>query len=243
VRLETANVLIDAEFARSHDGMRPGEYVEVRVVDTGIGMDEAVLSRLFEPFFTTKPKGKGTGLGLSTTYGIVKQSGGYIRAESAPGKGTCFRIYLPRVHAVPGPAEETRRVETVRGSENVLVVEDEPEVRSLVERVLKSHGYRVLVADRPSRALEIATKPEIRVDLMVTDVVMPGMNGCELARRIEKYRPDLPVLYLSGYTDEAIARQGILNPGIVLLEKPFRPTDLAERVREALDSQAIRKAS
>ena len=242
MRLETANVVVDPAFAGRHKGMRPGEYVEIRVTDTGIGMDEAVQSRLFEPFFTTKPKGKGTGLGLSTTYGIVKQSEGYIRADSEPGKGACFRIYLPRVQAEAEKASEKPVVDSVRGTETVLVVEDEPEVRSLVERVLKSHGYRVLVADRPSEALTISSKPEVRLDLMVTDVIMPEMNGCELARRLHSDRPEMPILFLSGYTDQAIARQGILNPGVALLEKPFRPRDLAARVREALDSRSVCKA-
>jgi two-component system, cell cycle sensor histidine kinase and response regulator CckA len=237
MRLETGNVVIDPAFAGRHKGMRSGEYVEIRVSDTGIGMDETVRARLFEPFFTTKPQGKGTGLGLSTTYGIVKQSDGYIQAESEPGKGSCFRIYLPRVQAELERGVEKPAVESVRGTETILVVEDETEVRSLVERVLTAQGYRVLVADRPSEALAISSRSDVRIDLMVTDVVMPEMNGCELARRLALSRPDLPVLYLSGYTDEAIARQGVLNPGIALLEKPFRPRDLAERVREALASR------
>ncbi len=242
VRLGTENVFVDPALASQHKGMRPGEYVQIIVSDTGIGMDEAVQSRLFEPFFTTKPKGKGTGLGLSTTYGIVKQSGGYIWAESAPGRGACFRIYLPRVQAEPEHGHERSDVGAVGGKETILVVEDEPEVRSLVERVLKDQGYRVLVADRPSEALTISLRSDLRLDLMVTDIIMPEMNGCELARRLEPYRPDLRVLYLSGYTDEAIARQGILNPGITLLEKPFRPRILAQRVREILDSRSVRQA-
>jgi CheY-like chemotaxis protein len=242
VRLETANLVVDSAFAGQHKGIRPGEYVEIRVSDTGIGMDEAVRSRLFEPFFTTKPKGKGTGLGLSMTYGIVKQSDGHVWAESVPDKGSCFHISLPRVYGDFAAAADKPPVESVRGTETVLVVEDEPEVRSLVERVLKHEGYEVLVAERPSEALAISSRLEIQLDLLVTDVVMPEMNGCELARRLRPFRPDLPVLYVSGYTDDAIARQGTLNPGIALLEKPFRPRDLAERVREVLDSRSLRKA-
>jgi two-component system cell cycle sensor histidine kinase/response regulator CckA len=237
MRLETENVCVDPAFAGQHKGMRPGDYVRIVVSDTGVGMDEAVLSRLFEPFFTTKPKGKGTGLGLSTTYGIVKQSGGYIWADSAPGKGSCFRIDLPRVRENLEQVSEKPGAGSARGSETILVVEDEPEVRSLIQRVLKGQGYNVIVADRPSEALAIALQSDLRLHLMVTDVVMPEIDGRELARRIEPYRPGLRVLYLSGYADEAIVRQGVLDPGIALLEKPFRTTDLAQRVRDALDSR------
>jgi two-component system cell cycle sensor histidine kinase/response regulator CckA len=242
LRLETKNVFVDPVFAGEHKGMRPGEYALIVVTDTGIGMDDAVRSRLFEPFFTTKPKGKGTGLGLSTTYGIVKQSGGYIWADSAPGKGASFSIYLPRAQAEPDRASEKPAVESVRGTEAILLVEDEPEVRSLVERVLRDQGYQVLVADRPSEALTISLRSDLCLDLMVTDIVMPEMNGWELARRLKPHRPDLRVLYLSGYADESITRQGVLDPGVTLLEKPFRPRDLAQRVREVLNNGSARRA-
>jgi CheY-like chemotaxis protein len=242
LRLETKNIFVDPVFAGQHKGMRPGEYALIVVTDTGIGMDEAVRSRLFEPFFTTKPKGKGTGLGLSTTYGIVKQSGGYIWADSAPGKGASFSIYLPRAQAEPDRVSEKPAVESVRGTETILLVEDEPEVRSLVERVLRDQGYQVLVADRPSEALTISLRSDLRLDLMVTDIVMPEMNGWELARRLKPHRPDLRVLYLSGYADESITRQGVLDPGVTLLEKPFRPRDLAQRVREVLNDGSVRRA-
>ncbi len=241
-RLETAQRRSSTR--RSPAGTRgcgPANTSSCRVTDTGIGMDEAAVAAL-RALLHHQAKGKGTGLGLSTVYGIVKQSEGYIWADSEPGKGACFRIYLPRVQAEAEKASEKPVVDSVRGTETVLVVEDEPEVRSLVERVLKSHGYRVLVADRPSEALTISSKPEVRLDLMVTDVIMPEMNGCELARRLQPFRPEMPILFLSGYTDQAIARQGILNPGIALLEKPFRPRDLAARVREALDSRSVCKA-
>jgi two-component system, cell cycle sensor histidine kinase and response regulator CckA len=233
---ETRNVHVDAALARAHPGMVTGDYVEIAVSDTGVGMDEITRLRLFEPFFTTKPVGKGTGLGLSTAYGVVKQSGGYIWAESEPGRGTCFRIHLPRVHAESEAiAERGATVPSLRGSETILLVEDEPEVRSLVERVLRSQGYQVHAASRPSEALAIASRPGVELDLMVTDMVMPEMDGRELARRLHSDRPSLPVIYLSGYSAEAIGRDGVLDQGAAFLEKPFRPDFLVQKVREVLE--------
>jgi PAS domain S-box-containing protein len=234
--LATNNVRLDATMAHRYPEMGPGEYVEIVVSDTGIGMDEDVRSRLFEPFFTTKPAGKGTGLGLSTTYGIVKQSGAFIWAESEPGNGSSFRIYLPRIDAEPlGGSEAAPVGPSTRGNETILLVEDEPEVRALVDRVLRNQGYRVLSASRPSEAIAIASQQSVRLDLIVTDVVMPEMNGAELARRLKTYRRSLPVLYLSGYTADAIGQHGVLDPGTMFLEKPFRLDVLARKVREALD--------
>jgi two-component system, cell cycle sensor histidine kinase and response regulator CckA len=233
---ETRNVPVDAALARAHPGRVAGDYVEIAVSDTGLGIDETTRSRLFEPFFTTKPVGKGTGLGLSTAYGVVKQSGGYIWAESEPGRGTRFRIHLPRVDAEPeGIAERGATVPSFRGSETILLVEDEPEVRSLIERVLRGQGYQVHAASRPSEALAIASRPDVELDLMVTDMVMPEMDGRELARRLHSDRPSLPVIYLSGYSAEAIGRDGVLDPGTAFLEKPFRPDVLAQKVREVLE--------
>ena len=233
---ETKNVRVGAALAHLHHDMAPGDYAEITVEDTGTGMDEKTRSRLFEPFFTTKPVGKGTGLGLSTTYGVVKQSGGYIWAESEVGRGTAFRIYLPRIEGEPEKVVETRVTQPVRlRSESILLVEDEPEVRALIERVLLSQGYRVCTASRPSEAIRIASGADARFDLLVTDVIMPGMDGRELARRLLSDHPSLPVVYLSGYSADAIGRHGVLGPGTAFLEKPFRPDALVEKVREALD--------
>jgi PAS domain S-box-containing protein len=233
---ETRNVRIEAALAHLHHDMAPGEYAEITVKDTGTGMDEKTRSRLFEPFFTTKPVGKGTGLGLSTTYGVIKQSGGYIWAESEVGHGTAFRFYLPRIEGEPEKIVECRATQTVSPrSESILLVEDEPEVRSLIERVLRSQGYRVSTASRPSEALRIASGADARFDLVVTDVIMPEMDGRELARRLLSDHPSLPVIYLSGYSADAIGRHGVLDPGTAFLEKPFRPDALVEKVREALD--------
>jgi PAS domain S-box-containing protein len=234
---ETRNVRLEAALAHLHHGMAPGEYAEITVKDTGTGMDEKTRSRLFEPFFTTKPVGKGTGLGLSTTYGVIKQSGGYIWAESEVGRGTAFRIYLPRTEGEPEKVVEARATQAVRSrSESILLVEDEPEVRSLIERVLSGQGYRVCTASRPSEAIRIASQADAQFDLLVTDVIMPGMDGRELARRLLSDRPTLPVIFLSGYSADAIGRHGVLDPGTAFLEKPFRPDALVEKVREALDN-------
>ena len=207
------------------------------VSDTGVGMDAALQSRLFEPFFTTKERGKGTGLGLSTTYGIVKQSGGSIWVYSEPGVGTAFKIYLPRCEE-PLTKRETPPVPLAAartGSETVLLVEDEAEVRRLVERLLRMQGYAVIAAASPAEAIT-AARAAGKIDLLVTDVIMPGMNGREMARLLAAERPRMRVLYMSGYTDAAIAQQGILPPGTAFLSKPFTPDVLARKVREVLDA-------
>jgi PAS domain S-box-containing protein len=232
--LETANVDVATSAASGHDGVDPGRYVVLTIADTGSGMDRDTLSRAFEPFFTTKEPGKGTGLGLATVYGIVQQSGGHIRAESEPERGTTFRIYLPRVDEAPevrvdptGPAPP--------GRETLLLVEDDPAVRELVRELLTDSGYTVLEARHAGEALEIAERYQGAIHLLVTDVVMPQMNGAELARRLVTVRPGLPVLYMSGYTDDLIAQRGVLSEGTVLLEKPFTPDALSRKIREALE--------
>jgi two-component system cell cycle sensor histidine kinase/response regulator CckA len=233
---ETRNFRLGAALAHLHRDMAPGEYVEITVLDTGIGMDETTRSRLFEPFFTTKAVGMGTGLGLSTSYGVIKQSGGYIWAESKVGSGTVFRIYLPRIDGEPEAIVERRPAKTVLPrSESILLVEDEPEVRTFIERVLRGQGYQIFTASRPSEALTIASRADTQFDLLVTDVIMPEMDGRELARRLLSDRPTLPVIYLSGYSADAIGRHGVLDPGTAFLEKPFRPDTLVEKVREALE--------
>ncbi len=232
--LETANVDVAASAASGHGGVDPGRYVVLTIADTGSGMDRETLSRAFEPFFTTKEPGKGTGLGLATVYGIVQQSGGHIRVESEVGRGTTFRIYLPRVDDAPearvdatGPAPA--------GRETLLLVEDDPAVRELVRELLADSGYTVLEARHAGEALEIAERYQGAIHLLVTDVVMPQMNGAELARRLVTVRPGLPVLYMSGYTDDLIAQRGVLSEGTVLLEKPFTPDALSRKIREALE--------
>jgi len=236
--IETANVELDEGYARSHIAVTPGRHVMLSVSDTGVGMTPEVKERIFEPFFTTKEKGKGTGLGLSTVYGIVKQSGGNIWFYSEPGQGTTCKIYLPRVDE---PLEEVRGAmigeELPRGSETILVVEDEEEVRKLALRSLKRQGYKVLEASNGSEALMICEEQKEPIHLILTDVVMPKMGGKELADRLKTIRPEIKVLFTSGFTNNAIAHHGVLTPGIAFLEKPFSPAALAQKVREVLDRE------
>jgi two-component system cell cycle sensor histidine kinase/response regulator CckA len=237
--IETQNVELDQEYVRGHLSAQPGPYVMFAVSDTGVGMDAATQARIFEPFFTTKEKGKGTGLGLATVYGIVKQSGGWIWVYSEPGQGTTFKVYLPRVAeaaapAAPSPAPPV----SVRGSETVLVVEDDEMIRKLIHKVLKANGYTVLVAASGGDAERVAGQHDGPIHLLMTDVVMPGLNGREVARRLTAVRAGIRVLYLSGYTDDAIVHHGVLEPGVAFLQKPFSPTVLGRKVREVLDSPA-----
>jgi signal transduction histidine kinase len=230
--ISTSNVDLDETYAREHLNVEPGPYVMVSVSDTGVGMDRTTQARLFEPFFTTKGPGRGTGLGLSTVFGIVKQSRGSIWVYSEPGHGTTFKIYLPRVDAAadrPVPA-----IAPVGGSETILLVEDEPQVRAVVRRALERSGYSVLVANDPIDALRIADEAD-GIDLLLTDVVMPQMNGRELAERVRTRRPDTRVLFMSGYTDDAILRHGVLDEGVPFLQKPVTPGSLTRHVRATLD--------
>jgi CheY-like chemotaxis protein len=235
--IETANVELDGAYARAHIAVTPGRYVMLSVSDTGRGMTPEVKERIFEPFFTTKEKGKGTGLGLSTVYGIVKQSGGYVWVYSEPGQGTTFKIYLPRVEEEADALH--RRVDVgdlQRGKETVLLVEDEAPVRGLAVRVLRNQGYRVLEAANGQEALSVAREHAgEKIHLLLTDVVMPQMGGTELADRLKALRPEIKVVFTSGYTDEAIVRHGVLEPGTDFLQKPFSPASLAQKVREVLD--------
>src|SRR5438552_3941148 len=237
--IETANAELDASYVRQHEPVRPGAYVMLAVSDTGVGMDAATKARIFEPFFTTKPKGKGTGLGLATVYGIVKQSGGYIWAYSEPGRGTSFKIYLPRVEDAAAPARLTpATTPSLRGSETILLVEDQEEVRRLVRRVLEARGYTVLVAASGAEALQVAATHAGPIQLLVTDVIMPAMSGREVGLLVAAARPEAKVLYLSGYADESIVHHGVLEPGIAFLQKPFTAEGLARKVREVLDTPA-----
>jgi signal transduction histidine kinase len=234
--LLTANVSLDEAYARLHAGVEPGRYVMLVVNDTGHGMDATTQARIFEPFFTTKEEGKGTGLGLATVYGIVKQSNGHIAVESAPGQGATFKIYLPIVDALPttdAPVKGSGA--TPRGSETVLLVEDDEALRSLAREILQVQGYTVLEAGVPGDAMRIAAGHQTPIHLLVTDVVMPQMNGKQLADRLRSGRPELKVLFMSGYTDSAIVEHGVLEPGIQFLHKPFTPAGLGAKVREALD--------
>jgi two-component system, cell cycle sensor histidine kinase and response regulator CckA len=233
--VETANVALLADYAARRVDVAPGPYVMLAVSDTGVGMDRAVQTRIFEPFFTTKGPGHGTGLGLATVYGIVKQSGGHIRVYSEPGRGTVFRIYLPRTDAPVEPASAAAPSALPRGAETVLLVEDESEVRGLAREVLEGLGYTVLEAAVPGDAILIAERHVGLIELLLTDVVMPGMSGSALASRVTAERPETKVLFMSGYTDDAIVRHGVLEPGTSFLEKPFSPQALAMKVREALD--------
>jgi len=237
--IEPKSVTLDWEYARSHRPAIPGPYVMLAVSDTGTGMDRETQARIFEPFFTTKEAGKGTGLGLSTVYGIVKQSGGFVWAYSEIGRGTSFKVYLPEVTEVAGrDPETTRSQEAPQGTETVLVVEDDDAVRDLAVRCLTRFGYRVLPAGNGEEALETSSGHSGSIDLLLTDGVMPRMNGKELASRLRARRPQTKVLYMSGYTDEAVIHHGVLEPGTLFLQKPFDPADLARKVREVLSTKA-----
>ncbi len=235
--IETRNVELDESYQRGHASVKPGRYVMLAVSDTGCGMDAETQLRIFEPFFTTKEKGKGTGLGLSTVYGIVKQSGGYVFAYSEPGRGTSFKVYLPQAEETAAESVPQRPARLgLRGTESVLLVEDEESVRELIAEALKAQGYNLLVAGNGQEALALAAPANCRIDLVITDVVMPGMSGRELANRLAGSRPNTRVLYLSGYTEDAIVHHGVLDPGTAFLQKPFSLDALACKVREVLDS-------
>ena len=241
--IETAEVDLDEAYAETHAGAIPGPHVMLAVSDTGVGMNSEILAHLFEPFFTTKETGKGTGLGLATVYGIVRQSGGSIWADSEPGRGTTMRIYLPRVEeALPEERPRETPSEQVGGSETVLVVEDEDGVRSLVSETLASHGYKVLEAKEPNQALLMLGQYAEPIHLLLTDVVMPQMSGRNLAKHMRTVHPEARVLYMSGYTDKAIVQDGILEGGTHFLQKPFVPDALARKVREILDTKPEKRA-
>ncbi|MCM3877502.1 MAG: PAS domain S-box protein [Thermoanaerobaculia bacterium] len=236
--IETANTRLDAGFTAANPGAQSGEFTILTVSDTGIGMSDEVRSHAFEPFFTTKEQGKGTGLGLATAYGIVKQSDGYITVDSEPGRGAKFRIYFPRAvgeAAASGLGE--RPPLSPRGTETILLVEDESGVRRLSRTILEAQGYTVLEAASGEEALEIARSHTGEIHLVATDVVMPGMSGRVLWDRLRVLRPGPRILFMSGYTDDAIARHGVLDPGIAFLQKPFTPFGLAHKVREVLDAE------
>ena len=238
--IETANMTLTQDYAQQHVHCAPGDYVMLAVSDTGCGMDTAIRERIFEPFFTTKLEGKGTGLGLSTVYGIVKQSGGNIWVYSEPGKGTTFKLYLPRVdEAVDDAAVRGGKRAVPRGSETVLLVEDEAQVRQITQQILQTLGYVVLTAANGEQALTIARKYPEDIHLMITDVVMPQMGGRELVERLASLRPNMRVLFMSGYTDDAIVRHGLMDESLEFIQKPFTPDALARKVRKVIDSSGV----
>ncbi len=236
--IETSNIELTEAYTSSHVEITPGRYVVLSVGDTGVGMDRETQSHIFEPFFTTKEQGKGTGLGLATVYGIVKQSGGHIWVYSELGKGSTFKIYLPSVEeevsSSPPPGE---RRKTYRGTETILVVEDDAAVRQLVADVLKAQGYRVLAAGDPEEAARTSTRYGQTIDLLLTDLVMPKLNGRQLAEHLAFLRPKMKVMFMSGYTDDAIVRRGLLRPGVAFIQKPFTPQALVRKVRGVLEAQ------
>jgi PAS domain S-box-containing protein len=233
--IETANVDLDEEYCVMHPYVRPGRFVMLAVSDTGHGMSEEIKRQIFEPFFTTKPKGTGTGLGLATIYGVVKQAKGSIEVYSEVGKGTTFKIYVPRVDETARPPESSLPMELLQGSETVLLVEDEEVVRNLGVRILAGLGYRVMHAGNGDEAIALAREYGERIDLLLTDVVMPGMSGRELANRLTRIHPETRVLFTSGYTDNAIVHHGVLDEGVSFIGKPYSPSTLAKKVREVLD--------
>jgi len=235
--VETANVDLGAEYAGAHAEVAPGRYVLLAVADTGVGMTEDVKARIFEPFFTTKGVGKGTGLGLSTVFGVVKQSGGHVAVYSEAGRGTTFKVYLPSAGTGPGAGAPAPAPAVPRGSGTVLVVEDDEQVRGLTQVALESLGYTVLEARDGETALRICAGHTGPIDLLVTDVVMPGLSGRQVAERLERLRPGIEVLYVSGYTDDAVVRHGVLEAEAAFLQKPFTPASLGAKIREVLNGR------
>lgn len=239
--IETAEIVLDEDYALEHVGVRAGRHVMLSVSDTGAGMDEATQARIFEPFFTTKGVGKGTGLGLATVFGIVQQSGGSIGVHSAPGRGTTFKVYFPSgdpADTIPGSSPAAGRG-PARGSETILLVEDEERVRVVTRTILRKYGYNVLEAQSGGDALLLCEKEPGTIHLLLTDVVMPRMSGRHLAERLLVVRPATKVLYMSGYTDDAVVRHGVLESTIAFIQKPITPEALARKVRETLDVPGI----
>lgn len=243
ITIETKEVVLDSSYATAHFGVEPGPYVMLAVSDTGIGMDKQTQARIFDPFFTTKEPGKGTGLGLSTVFGIVKQSGGIVWVYSEPGSGTTFKLYFPKADEAEVGVPELVDPVILEGRETILLVEDQDDVRTVAGTVLRRYGYHVLEARNAGEALLTCERHPRAIHLLLTDVVMPQMSGRELAERLLALRPDLKVLYMSGYTDNAVIHHGMLESGAAYLQKPLVPEALARKVRSVLDSAAQRPSS
>jgi two-component system cell cycle sensor histidine kinase/response regulator CckA len=240
ITITTENVTLGSEASDWPMPVAPGDYALLTVSDTGVGMSDEVQAHIFEPFFTTKEPGKGTGLGLSTVYGIVDQMEGSIRVRSQLDRGTSFAIYLPAIPgSVPAPPAEPAPAEPARSSETILLVEDEPAVRRLARRALEAQGFRILEAGNGHEALELCEKHVTELDMLLTDVVMPRMSGVELASRLTAIDPSLRVLYMSGYTEDALGQRGVLSPDTAFLNKPFTPATLLEAVRGVLDKARV----
>jgi signal transduction histidine kinase len=236
--VETSNIDADEDYVKQHTTVAPGPYATLSVSDTGMGFDRATEERIFEPFFTTKQKGKGTGLGLATVYGIVKQSGGHIWVYSEPGFGTIFKIYLPRTdEAIKTVAAAGAKITPMHGTETILLVEDQPLLRKLEQTMLEQFGYKVLVAEDPARGLEAAAAHHGVIDLLVTDVILPGMNGRAFAELLSRARPGIKVLFVSAYTEDVVMHHGELAEGIHFLQKPFTQDALCGKVREIIDGK------
>lgn len=238
ITIETSNAVFDAAYCADHPGFVPGEYDQLAVSDDGCGMDAETVDHIVEPFYTTKEVGEGTGLGLATVYGIAKQNNGFINVYSEPGEGTTFKIYLPRLREDTTAVTAKKLTKTLRGgTETVLIVEDVESVLLVGKRMLEGLGYTVLTASKPSQAIRLLTEHAVNIHLVITDVVMPEMNGRELMQRLTLLKPGLKCLFMSGYTADVIAHRGVIEEGLLFIQKPFSEKDLAEKVRVALDGK------
>ena len=236
ISIKTKNVMLDEAYCQKHEGCKSGPYVRIEVCDDGCGMDPSTREKIFEPFFTTKKPGEGTGLGLSTVYGIVKQNEGYIEVESALGKGSTFYIYLARTDEIAEKSERPVMQPALSGNETILIVEDEKSILHLAKAILERFGYTVLAASAPEKAMDLVRRHQGPIHLLVIDVVMPQMNGLDLKKEIKKIKPDVKTVFMSGYTADIVASQGILNRDVAFLQKPFSIDSLAKKAREVLDS-------
>jgi two-component system cell cycle sensor histidine kinase/response regulator CckA len=234
--IETANIEFDDHYIQKHSGAQRGSFIMLAITDTGIGMDESTRSQIFEPFYTTKDHDKGTGLGLATVYGIVKQNNGFIYVKSKPEEGSTFNVYFPMVEI---PRENSQKLQTdpekLKGNETIFLVEDDDEVREVTLSILNYYGYSVLTAKNGKEALHLYKEHDTNIDLLITDVIMPVMNGRELAEELKGKNPSLKVLFFSGHSDDSIVKQGVLDEGLEFIQKPFSHIDLAKKVREVLD--------